>query len=1120
MKPTTKTNSTIPATLIQCHATENTDIPLGTTKKFSNSRGSEHPFLLAAEAVTSPRVSTVGDDVVPATTSMATTEEAETVPTAIVPLIINNPVELEMIRTLRNTYRQRLYDTIERCHNDGLPEEQILLSSLESFVSLNCSEKHEMSLVPEQEQNVLSSSTTETSAHKISVATTKEISTTTMASFPDYAIQALVHIVEGQSMPLDALAAMATNSLNQQYHSSDKSMDQNDNVPVTTKDTLLSPPATFHKAIVAAKLQLLATRNHLMKGVGTLITKAATKNCTGNVDDTAFATVLSLLDSNPMYRWEVVTPSTDSYTVFFPNVNCRTNVKKARTARKKIAMYCTTLAKMLALLSDIELPATKPQQGTNDSDDVNNKLWSRFRLDEERILKMDREYEANRIAEVARMEKLETDRKQKEMQQLKKAEAAAARQKEKEIKQQQLLQAKAEATQQQKILKESAALSKKTASSKKEKHDKVAANASKDVNLKQKQCMMSFFTKRTSGSPVAKQTDSPGMNTQISPEHEQPHSVQCTDHPTLETIQPGAPQDNRDPFARSNSDNPNDATTFLNYELFQKPFDAEAFRSGLTTTTSPLVADIQNIFSLTNLSARAKLSRLRRERISVPVFVTVHPSNDFDCDNPFLLQQQQPYAELVHVNIQNRYKFLSFYEDVRPPYYGTWSKKSKFITGKKPFGIDSLQLDYEVDSEGEWEEEEDDVGEEIGDDAMEDDEEKEFDEDDEDDEDDGWLAADDDIGDDDDDDADDDTDDVKLDEKTKMVSKGILKSSSKRDASPVCIISPYQGRPLSTYVVDAQAETDRIDGVRQCEALDLVDSFVAVQLCDTSFNIDAYPPPLIDDCSDSVDPHVGDKTQVMSDENMKTFVTFVQNCTYGSKDKVLDELLQTFPSLTTTRAQAHRVLDIVAEKRKHPCDGSYFWEVKSEVLGGLGLAGVEKVIKVENAKQEAMKVIVRCIHNSTFASKEKIVDEIRSNHEHVTASRAEAMRIVQSIATKAKHPNGGYYWTVNEDIRKDLGLDSYPNKCPLTGVSKLDEETGTTANQADLQNKRKHTSPTTPNEMINSADSERFNCEKNIEKLTTVNILPPRKKTKIDKECGSSTVLAAFGKKSALPILE
>ncbi|XP_055383367.1 chromatin assembly factor 1 subunit A-like [Condylostylus longicornis] len=51
-------------------------------------------------------------------------------------------------------------------------------------------------------------------------------------------------------------------------------------------------------------------------------------------------------------------------------------------------------------------------------------------------------------------------------------------------------------------------------------------------------------------------------------------------------------------------------------------------------------------------------------------------------------------------------KFLLFRENRRPPYYGTWRKKSSTITPRKPFGIDKQIFDYEIDSDLEWEEEE------------------------------------------------------------------------------------------------------------------------------------------------------------------------------------------------------------------------------------------------------------------------------------------------------------------------------------------------------------------------------------------------------------------------------
>lgn len=65
-------------------------------------------------------------------------------------------------------------------------------------------------------------------------------------------------------------------------------------------------------------------------------------------------------------------------------------------------------------------------------------------------------------------------------------------------------------------------------------------------------------------------------------------------------------------------------------------------------------------------------------------------------------------------------KHLQFCEDVRPGYVGTWTKRSKLIGPRTPFERDSSTLNYEVDSEEEWEEEPDDPdAEAIGDDEEE-----------------------------------------------------------------------------------------------------------------------------------------------------------------------------------------------------------------------------------------------------------------------------------------------------------------------------------------------------------------------------------------------------------------
>ncbi|XP_051551459.1 chromatin assembly factor 1 subunit A-like [Myxocyprinus asiaticus] len=53
-----------------------------------------------------------------------------------------------------------------------------------------------------------------------------------------------------------------------------------------------------------------------------------------------------------------------------------------------------------------------------------------------------------------------------------------------------------------------------------------------------------------------------------------------------------------------------------------------------------------------------------------------------------------------------RMKLLHFHDNYRPAYWGTWSKKSACISPRCPLRQDKELLDYEVDSDEEWEEDE------------------------------------------------------------------------------------------------------------------------------------------------------------------------------------------------------------------------------------------------------------------------------------------------------------------------------------------------------------------------------------------------------------------------------
>ena len=50
-------------------------------------------------------------------------------------------------------------------------------------------------------------------------------------------------------------------------------------------------------------------------------------------------------------------------------------------------------------------------------------------------------------------------------------------------------------------------------------------------------------------------------------------------------------------------------------------------------------------------------------------------------------------------------KVLIYHEDARPGYFGTWTRSSKIIGPRRPFGKDVVEFDYNYDSGEDWEEE-------------------------------------------------------------------------------------------------------------------------------------------------------------------------------------------------------------------------------------------------------------------------------------------------------------------------------------------------------------------------------------------------------------------------------
>ena len=90
-------------------------------------------------------------------------------------------------------------------------------------------------------------------------------------------------------------------------------------------------------------------------------------------------------------------------------------------------------------------------------------------------------------------------------------------------------------------------------------------------------------------------------------------------------------------------------------------------------------------------------------------------------------------------------------------------------------------------------------------------------------------------------------------------------------------------------------------------------------------------------------PSKAQASKEMSQDDLRAFAKFVHNSTLGSKDKVIEELQTALPDITSSRAQATRKLDSIAEKRRLKYGGGVVWEVKSAVLESLNLQASDLV---------------------------------------------------------------------------------------------------------------------------------------------------------------------------------
>lgn len=321
------------------------------------------------------------------------------------------------------------------------------------------------------------------------------------------------------------------------------------------------------------------------------------------------------------------------------------------------------------------------------------------------------------------------------------------------------------------------------------------------------------------------------------------------------------------------------------------------------------------------LSPQSKASRRRKtNKVRVSVFVTVLSENAF---------APQPYDEEKVMIVNNRYKFLGFHEDVRPPYRGTWSKLSSVVTGRRPYGKDTTHLDYENDSEAEWEEGDDEEGEDLadGDDGVDEEDDMQNEEDN-----DGWLAAEDDLG------IEDDDDDTIALRKKNLSEKNA--SATKPSLFKACVIAPRIGG-LSHESFNDDDMQCVIEGFTPKDAMDALTSHVGCIITpDVGVCLDAFPPVAYS--KDTAQTNASGKSttrqnKAMSPDAKKTMAQFVHNTTYKSKDVLLTELLSAHPNIANSRAHAKQELDVLADKLNNPHATGSIWEVKEDLLKKLGL---------------------------------------------------------------------------------------------------------------------------------------------------------------------------------------
>jgi chromatin assembly factor 1 subunit A len=142
-------------------------------------------------------------------------------------------------------------------------------------------------------------------------------------------------------------------------------------------------------------------------------------------------------------------------------------------------------------------------------------------------------------------------------------------------------------------------------------------------------------------------------------------------------------------------------------QLSQKFFKNFFNINKLSNTSTQKDKEVQHVKTTTlNQSQMESLENHLLDQTAVSNYLCSCKGRQLKCNRRSNVNDSLELCIVDPNKLNLKFKFLKFHDNHRPPYHGTWRKKSSLISPRNPFKRDESQLDYDCDSDEEWEEEE------------------------------------------------------------------------------------------------------------------------------------------------------------------------------------------------------------------------------------------------------------------------------------------------------------------------------------------------------------------------------------------------------------------------------